>query len=580
MSDKQLARTAMLKDYYAVLGVSQSATQEEIRTTYRQLVLRYHPDVSNEPDAEERFKEINEAYSMLSDPEKRKVYDIFLAMVTGGIAGFTPNQTPTTSQVGPRAPRPSQTYTYPTPPPGPDSYTSQTPPSSRTFDARRESSPPRQSHRTSRPFPPTWAMLLILLGFLIVAAVGASALLSLQRSQPVGGAEALEVSKLSTFTSPPTISPDMSVIQENGVPITAMIPTSIALGNHQNQPFRIIPVMPEDGRWPIPAESDNVAVWVYGTVVNYVIGMPYSNTIESLLAGLTSGDRLTLTLSNGNVLVFSSSQAERVAANDTSPMAQIRPGLTLVMLGSMQTERLVIRARYLPEEGLTSESGQKVDDLTVKVLDTNVIDTNGNRYFLVEYQVNNQSTLPADPSLFDLTLQDGTGLPYRPNAEATAQGQAGTLNVLIPPGSTVQGSAGYFVPQDLQPPLTWIFRADPASSESARFVLPYEVPPPAPPQPNVEITTAFVDNRQNLIVVNGVIRNLGESRLTVEQNNVQLSSSAGSSSLQTTNPPWPWIIESGSEQNFELQFSRPPNVQSVLLDVLGFTFELEGLPQY
>jgi hypothetical protein len=421
-------------------------------------------------------------------------------------------------------------------------------------------------------------MLLILLGFLIVAGVGASALLSLQRSQPVGGAEALEVNKLSTFTSPPTISPDMSVIQENGVPITAMIPTSIAVGNRQNQPFHITPVMPEDGRWPIPAESDDVAVWVYGTVVNYVIGMPYSNTIESLLAGLTSGDRLTLTLSNGNVLVFSSSQAERVAANDTSPMAQTRPGLTLVMLGSMQTERLVIRARYLPEEGLTSESGQKVDDLTVKVLDTNIIDTDEKRYVVVEYQVNNQSTLPVDPDIFNLTLQDGTGLLYQPNAEATAQGQAGALDVLIPPGSTVQGSAGYFVPQDMQPPLTWIFRADPASSESARFVLPYELPPPSPPQPNVEITTAFVDNRQNLIVVNGVIRNLGESRLTIEQNNVQLSSSAGSSSLQTTNPPWPWVVEGGSEQNFELQFSRPPNVQSVLLDILGFTFELQGLP--
>ncbi len=576
MSDKQLARTAMLKDYYAVLGVSQSATQDEIRTTYRQLVLRYHPDVSNEPDAEERFKEINEAYSMLSDPEKRKVYDIFLAMVTGGIAGFTPNQTSATSRAGPRAPRPSQSYTYPTPPPGPDNYTTQPSPSPRPSDTRRPTT--RQNRRTSRPFPPTWAMLLILLGFLIVAAVGASALLSLQRSQPVGGAETLEVSKLSTFTSPPTISPDMSVIQENGVPITAMVPTSIALGNRQNQPFRIIPVMPEDGRWPIPAESDNVAVWVYGTVVNYVIGMPYSNTIESLLAGLTSGDRLTLTLSNGNVLVFSSSQAERVAANDTSPMAQTRPGLTLVMLGSMQTERLVIRARYLPEEGLTSESGQKVDDLTVKVLDTNIIDADEKRYFVVEYQVNNQSTLPVDPNLFNLTLQEGTGLLYQPNAEATAQGQAGALDVLIPPGSTVQGSAGYFVPQDMQPPLTWIFRADPASSESARFVLPYELPPPSPPQPNVEITTAFVDNRQNLIVVNGVIHNLGESRLTVEQDNVQLTSSAGSSSLQTTNPPWPWVIESSSEQNFELQFSRPPNVQSVLLDILGFTFELQGLP--
>jgi hypothetical protein len=421
-------------------------------------------------------------------------------------------------------------------------------------------------------------MLLILLGFLMVAAVGVSALLSLQRAQPTGGAEALEVNKLSTFSSPPTISPDMSVIQENGVPVTAMIPTTIALGNDRQSPFRIIPVVPEEGRWPIPAGDDKVAVWVYGTVVNYVIGMPYSTTIESLLAGLTSGDRVTLTLSNGNVLVFSSSQAQRIAANDISPMAQTRPGLTLVMLGGPQTDRLVIQARYLPEEGLASEGGQKVDGLTIRTLDANVISVDENRYFVVEYQVHNQSTLPVDPNMFDLTLQDGGGRSYLPNAEATAQGQAGALNVLIPPGATVKGSIGYFVPQDMQPPLTWVFRADPASSESARFVLPYELPPPAPPQPNVEITGAFVDNRQNLIVVNGVVRNLGESPLTIESDSVQLSSSAGSSALQTTNPPWPWTVEGGGAQNFELQFNRPPNVQAVLLDILGFTFELEGLP--
>jgi hypothetical protein len=427
-------------------------------------------------------------------------------------------------------------------------------------------------------------MLLILLGFLIVAAVGASALLSLQRNQPTGGAEALAVSKLSTFTSPPTISPDISVIQENGVPVTPVIPTTIILGNQSpdglasSTPFHIIPVVPEEGRWPIPAENDNVAVWVYGTVVNYVIGMPYSSTIESLLAGLTSGDRITLTLSNGNILVFNASQAQRIAANETSPMAQTRPGLTLVMLGGMQTDRLVIQARYLPEEGQAAASGQNVDDLTVKVLETNLIPANENRHFVVEYQVHNQSTLPVDPNQFDLILQDGTGLRYLPNAEATTQGRAGALNVLIPPGTTVEGSVGYFVPQDMQPPLTWIFRADPASSESARFVLPYELPPPVPPQPNIQITGAFVDNRQNLIVVNGVVRNMGKSSLTVEANNVQLTSSAGSSSLQTTNPPWPWVVEGGSEQNFELQFSQPPNVQTVLLDVLGFTFELQGLP--
>ncbi len=63
------------RDYYEILGISRTASQEEIRAAYRRLARRYHPDVSKEPDAEQRFKEINEAYQVLSDKEKRMAYD-------------------------------------------------------------------------------------------------------------------------------------------------------------------------------------------------------------------------------------------------------------------------------------------------------------------------------------------------------------------------------------------------------------------------------------------------------------------------------------------------------------------------
>ncbi len=64
------------KDYYRILGVSRNASREDIRKAYRELVRRHHPD-RNEGDAacEERLKEINEAYSVLGDPEKKKAYD-------------------------------------------------------------------------------------------------------------------------------------------------------------------------------------------------------------------------------------------------------------------------------------------------------------------------------------------------------------------------------------------------------------------------------------------------------------------------------------------------------------------------
>ena len=77
----------MGKDFYKILGLDKSASESDIKKAYRKLALKYHPDKNKSPGAEEKFKEVAEAYEILSDPKKKQVYDTYGEQ---GLRGGTP----------------------------------------------------------------------------------------------------------------------------------------------------------------------------------------------------------------------------------------------------------------------------------------------------------------------------------------------------------------------------------------------------------------------------------------------------------------------------------------------------------
>src|SRR5919205_2377008 len=80
------------RDYYEVLGVDRGADDQSLKSAYRKLALQYHPDRNpNNKEAEEKFKEAAEAYSVLSDPQKRAAYDRFGHQGVASAGGFDPN---------------------------------------------------------------------------------------------------------------------------------------------------------------------------------------------------------------------------------------------------------------------------------------------------------------------------------------------------------------------------------------------------------------------------------------------------------------------------------------------------------
>lgn len=443
-----------------------------------------------------------------------------------------------------------------------------------------------------------WLLIVLIVGgiLLLLTAVALMLFLGLRGVLFKGEANPgmpLEVIKLTPTVSTSPLSPPSceTIISSGDVQVAVPLPISLTVGS---EPFPVVAVIPPTSPFP-PLQGgaeEEAAAWVCGTVVNYVLGLEPTPENEALLTSLRPGDEIKLRLSNGVELSFRFAERREVTANEAEVFEQFRPRLTLI-LEREDTTWQVATADYVaetetvqPPSGTLAQLGQavRVGDTQVTVLrghaDRGGSDLlPGTMYYLVEFSIENVGTTLLDASAFTLQLQDGTGNQYLLSPAASAVGEYGPLDGEIDPGTTVQGTAGYLVPEALAgPTLTWTFSPWPGSELRASVSIPYQVEagPASPGQAEVNITDAFLSDDGDVLIIEGEVRNTGAEPLTVEVGDISLTSVAGMSDLRMAAPLLPWTIEPGQMQVIELQYAKP-DASAALLSLLGYSFEIQGL---
>jgi len=401
----------------------------------------------------------------------------------------------------------------------------------------------------------------------------------------------LEVVKLTptVSTSPLPLPSCETIISSGDVEMAVPLPLSITIGGES---FPVVAVVSEREGWTYPSDYPGSAAWVCGTVVNYVVGLEPTPENESLLANLRSGDEIRMRLSNGATLLFRFVEQREAMADEADVFRQVQPRLTLILEKGEGTWQIAL-ADYVaetepvqPPSGTLAQVGQpmRVHDAQVTVLKgyverggTDLLP--GTMYYVVEFSVTNVGATPLKADSFAMQLQDGVGNWYVLSPEASAAGEHGPLGGEVAPGATAQGSAGYLMPETLAgPELVWIFSPQPGSELRASVSIPYEgeAGPTSGARAEVSVTDIFLNSAGDLLVIEGEVKNAGDGPLTVELEDINLTSSAGMSALRSAAPPLPWTIQPGQTQIVEFQYERP-GASTALLSLLGYSFEIRGL---
>lgn len=353
----------------------------------------------------------------------------------------------------------------------------------------------------------------------------------------------------------------------------------------------IVPVNVEKGNW-IPTAEIERAEWVYGTLVNYVIGLPASQENSDMLQAMSEADEIVIDLSNGQTLTFRYTGRQFVSAGSTDIFAQSRPGLTLVLLGDNNNQRVVVNASYVAdsEVGKAVPSSLAQINTPIELGSTKVTVTSarlvynapgievGKAFYLVDFMVENIGADVIDAADFVFELQDYANQKYRLTEAASALGPNPPPTGQLLPGIAATFTSGFEVPTNVTGPvLVWVFRPNAQFRAQASVAVPLIGPTPTPdPRTKlaVQITQAYFNTDQTEMIIVGGAGNPGGVPITVSAADISLSTLDGVFAvIRSSEPPLPFNVGPGQSLSFTLRFSRLPGAAAIL-KVLLASFEL------
>ncbi len=375
------------------------------------------------------------------------------------------------------------------------------------------------------------------------------------------------------------------------VSVTLDVPVTLGLSG-RSLAVQTVTINP-DGSWSPVLSGADTAGWVYGSIINYIMGLPPTDENRAMLESMAPGTQMVLTTRSGAEFVFESGASRLVPANDQSIFSQLAPGMILALTESGEGERLVVDGRYLLTESAGGvDSGNviigvgetaQLSDVQVTVTGVTYLPNDPNTpagfaFYVVNFQIFNAGPTAEDVSKLRLVLVDEIGNQYALNPVASRLGENPPLTGgFLNPGTALPVSVGYQVPSGLiSTSLTLtVIRSD--TGDQVQVNLPFSGGNAAQ---STIISLQSVEVSADLSNMNmvGTIMNNGEQAVVVTQDDVWLRTPAGASYLMlSTNPAFPWTVPPGQTLQFGVTFQTPIGADTAVFTVLNQSFQLTNL---